>query len=526
MKLALAIAAFLLSFIYTQTLATAEESEYHDIIVIGAGMAGIAAANQLNENGYDVLVLEARDRIGGRMLTDSSYENYHLDVGASWIHGTKDNPIKELTDKYNITTVPFDDEESVIFYDENGMPIDEKTKNAMRELYRQFEEFYDDRRDDILEHNEKDISLNEAIIEFIKNKPSLTEQELNNFNFMVVWNIEGDYATDASKLSLLSFEDMGYKMDGREVIFPEGYTKIIDKLAEGLTVRFQHIVTEIDYTDENIIHIKTDNGKNFDAKYVISTLPLGVLKKNGDEIFSPDLDQEKQDSIKKLEMGILNKVYYVFPEPPFWDVDYNWIAHISNQKGHWAYFANLYRVLDEPVLLAFNTADFGHQLEDMEKEKIVKEGLDVLKKLYGKSIPEPVHTYVTKWDSEQFSFGSYSSTGVGSTNYDFFVLSKPIKRLLFAGEATEVNYPATVHGAFFSGVREANRINWMEGNYLSPKAQLDNWVYPTYVICKNGYELIISTDEETVACVTQTTKLKLMDRGWGYSNQYLYYANE
>src|SRR3989344_3858738 len=453
LKLALIIAVFLLFVAYAQTLVTSE-SEHHEIIVIGAGMAGIAAANQLNEYGFkDIVILEARDITGGRMLTDSSYENYRLDVGASWIHGTKDNPIAELAEEYGIETVPFDDEESAIFYDENGIPIDEKTKNSMRELYRQFEVFYDDYRDKILEQNAKDVSLNEAINEFTKDK-ELTEQELNNFNFMVVWNIEGDYATDASKLSLLSFEEMGYKMDGREVVFPGGYTQIIDK----------------------------------------------------------------------LEMGILNKVYYVFPEPPFWDVDYNFIAHISNQKGHWAYFANLYGILKEPVLLAFNTADFGHQLEDMEKEEIVADGLEVLKKLYGETIPEPKYTYVTKWDSEPFSYGSYSSTGVDSTNYDFFVLSKPIKRLLFAGEATEVTYPATVHGAFFSGVREANRISWMEGNYLSPKAQIDNWVLPDYVLCKDGLELLISIDEESAACVNHSTKLNLLDRGWGFVTPYSYYT--
>ena len=520
MKLALIIAVFLLFVVCAQTLVTAEESEYHDIIVIGAGMAGIASANQLNENGYDVIVLEARDRIGGRMLTDRAYAGYNLDVGASWIHGTKDNPIAELAEKYGIKMVPFDDEESVIFYDENGMPIDEKTKNHMRELYRQFEVFYDDYRDEILKHGKKDVSLEKAINEFIKDK-KLSEQEHNNLNFMVVWNIEGDYATDASKLSLLSFEEMGYKMDGREVVFPEGYTKIFDKLAKELTVRFQHTVTEIDYTDENIIHVKTDKG-NFDAKYVISTLPLGVLKKNS-VIFSPPLTQEKIDSINKLEMGILNKVYYVFPEPPFWDVDYNFIAHISNEKGHWAYFANLYGVLEEPVLLAFNTAYFGHQLEYMEKEEIVAEGLKILKKLYGETIPEPTYTYVTKWGSEPFSFGSYSSTGVGSTNYDFFVLSKPIKRLLFAGEATEVTYPATVHGAYFSGMREANRISWMDGNYLSPKTQIENWILPEYVLCKEGLELLIRMDDESAACIDHSTKLKLLDRGWGYVSKYQYY---
>lgn len=151
MKLALIIAVFLLFAVYAQTLVTAEDSEYHEIIVIGAGMAGIAAANQLNENGYDVIVLEARDRTGGRILTDNSYEGYHLDVGASWIHGVDNNPIAMLAEKYGIETVPFDNEESYIIYDENGEKIDEQRATSMWKILSKFEEFYKTERSNLMQ---------------------------------------------------------------------------------------------------------------------------------------------------------------------------------------------------------------------------------------------------------------------------------------------------------------------------------------------------------------------------------------
>lgn len=513
LKLALIIAVFLLFSVYAQTLVTAE-SEYRDIIVIGAGMAGIAAANQLNENGYDVIVLEARDRIGGRILTDNSYEGYHLDVGASWIHGVDNNPIAMLAEKYGLETVPFDNEESYIIYDENGEKIDEQRATSMWEILSKFEEFYKTERSNLAAG--EDISLQDAVDKFIQNE-NLTAEELNDFYFSLVWTIEGDYAADTSDISLMSFENMGYKMEGHEVIFPQGYGQIIDGLSNGLDIRLEHVVTELDYSGDTI-KIKTNKG-DFDAKYVINTLPLGVLK-NNKVIFSPDLPQEKINAISNLDMGLLNKVYFVFPDV-FWDREYQWIGHIDSQKGHWAYFANLYTVLEEPVILAFNTASFAHEIEEKSDVDIVNEGLSVLKTIYGDAVTEPLYTKVTKWASDEFSFGSYSSTGVDSSNDDFYELSKSLdNKVFFAGEATEVNYPATVHGAYFSGVREANKIQWLEGNMLTPKAQLDNWVLPTYVICKDDLELLIIHDGESAACVTGETKDILEKRGWGYTNIY------
>jgi len=512
LKLALIVAVFLISSVYTQTLVTAEESEY-DVIVIGAGIAGLATASELNED-YNVLVLEARDRIGGRVLTDKSYDGYFLDLGASWIHGVENNPIAMLAEKYGAKTIPFDDEDSLVIYDENGEQIDEQRDTLMWENYDKFVEFYQMERENILATGE-DTSLQDVVGKFIQNE-NLTDKTLDDFYFLLVWNIEGEYGADASDISLGSFEDMGYKMEGHEVIFPQGYGQIIDGLSNGLDIRLEHLVMELDYSGDTI-KVKTNKG-DFDAKYVISTLPLGVLK-NSEVVFSPELPQEKTNALNNLNMGLLNKVYFVFPDV-FWDEE-QWIGHIPSQKGHWVYFANLYSVLDKPVLLAFNSANFGNEIEAKSDADIVNEGLTVLKTIYGDAVSEPSYTKVTKWTSDEFSFGSYSYTAVGSTNDDFYELSKSLdNKVFFAGEATEVNYPATVHGAYFSGMREANKIQWLEGNVFSPKTQLDNWVLPTYVICKDGLELLITHGGESAACVTGKTKDALEKRGWGYENAY------
>jgi monoamine oxidase len=269
LKLALIIAVFLLFAVYTQTLVTAEESEYHDIIVIGAGMAGLAAAKQLSEAGYDVLILEAQERIGGRIFTDRTY-NIPLDIEASWIHGIEGNPITMLAEEYDAATI-YTNYDSYIIYDTNGEVIDKARAKAMNNIYCDFEDFYDTFREKIKENGGSDVPLQDAITEFLK-KANLSEQQYRDFNFTLFWNIEGEYAADSSKISLFSFDKMGYHFykdrpiedpcleeDLHDVVFPGGYDQIINGLSEGLNIKTGHIVTNVDYNDD-IITVTTNEG--------------------------------------------------------------------------------------------------------------------------------------------------------------------------------------------------------------------------------------------------------------------------
>jgi len=519
LKLALIIAVFLFSSVYSQSLVAAEGPEHHKIIVIGAGISGLGAAEKLKELGYDdVVILEARDRIGGRLWSDRSYgDSYALDIGASWIHGNLSNPITILAEKYGAEMTPFDNFDSAIIYDGNEEISDERSE-AMETLYKDdFKKFYLEQRKQIIAGN-PDKSVQKVVDDFIKEK-GLQNDDLKDFLFMLVWELEGDYAGDASEISLLYFDYMGYKMKGREVVFLQGYDKIAKGLAEGLDIRNNTIVKEIDYND-NIIDIKTSN-QDFTANYVISTMPLGVMKNKTAVTFLPNLPSEKRDAIDKLQMGVLNKVYFVFPEV-FWDDEYDWIAQIPDEKGHWVYFANLHNLTGEPVLLAFNTGSYAREIDsESSDEIIIQQGMDVLQEIYDDSVlPRPLYANVTRWGSDDFAGGSYSFHGIGSTNADFYELSKPLeKKLFFAGEATEVRYPATVHGAYMSGIREALRVQAIDKQYLALQ-QIENGLLPEYVLCKEGLEVaLFAPDAKESICVKSSTKEKLIERGWNLCSE-------
>jgi len=418
-----------------------------DVIIVGAGIAGLAAANELDSKGFDVLILEARDRIGGRIWSSDEWNGSTVDLGASWIHGIENNPITDIAIKYGIETIVMDLNPSEL-YDYEGNWFDDEKQDQAWAMFDNFQEFI------IMENErrERDASIQDALDSFVSQQNlSIEEQEI--LSIPVYSSIELKYNAPSSELSLFWW-DIGRSYGGDEVIFPEGFDQITDELSDGLDIRLEHIVSKIEY-GENGVNVISNQG-SFEGKYVVCTVPLGVLK-HGNIEFSPSLPQTKQNAIEKLGMGLMNKIYFLFPEA-FWD-DTTFINHISKNNGGWMEFLNLEPFIDKPILMAFSSGEYGKQLEKLSDEEIVIQGMEILKKLYGNDIPEPEDYIITRWASDPFSRGAYSFTPVGATPSDYDTLAEPVmNRVFFAGEATIKEAPATVHGAYLSGIREAERI--------------------------------------------------------------------
>jgi len=422
------------------------EEKVYDVLVIGAGMSGIAAADFLDDKGLSVLILEARDRIGGRIWTMYWDEaEKQIDLGASWIHGTTNNPITKIAEDHGIELLETDMDSRVIL-GANGEWIDDYTENEIDSLYTQFQEYmwY------FAETVNKDTSVKVAEENFI-NLRNLSEEQKNQLRFIINADLEHEENADVFDLSLTT--DIGKPFGGPEVIFPDGYLQILDTLDDGLDIRLEHVVSKVEYDDQGVT--VTTNQGTFDAKYVISTLPIGVLKAESVE-FSPPLPAAKQQAIDRIGMGLMNKLYLIF-EDDFWD-DVTLLNYVSSDGGSMWEFLNL-NVLGEPILLGFTVGEHARQLEKLSDEEIVADAMSILRNMYGDETLEPLDYVRTKWASDPYAIGAYSYSHVGVTKSDYTALAEPVMdRVFFAGEATIMDHTATVHGAYLSGIREAQQI--------------------------------------------------------------------
>jgi len=415
-----------------------------DVLVIGAGIAGLRAAEVLVAAGRRVIVLEARDRLGGRIYTDRSW-GVPVELGASWIHGVQNNPIATLATAKGITAQATDYES--VMYGAAGTRL---PGDALDALESQVADLVEAGRQGSPDNDEPlRTALDRAIA-----AADLDPAELLNVEMGITESIEHEYATDAVNLSATNFDD-GAREDGGDALLPGGYDQVVAAVADGLDVRFGHVVSSVDTSGDRAV-VVTSQG-NFDAGAVVVTVPLGVLKA-GSIQFAPALSEPKSTAIARLGMGALSKTCLRF-ESQFWpdDAELIDIVPAASRRGQWVESLSLTGLVDVPALMMFNAGKFARAVETMTDAEVIASASSALTPAFS-AVPPPTGLLRSAWSVDPFSLGSYSFIGVGASLADRDALAAPEGRRFFAGEACSHDHAGTVHGAYTSGEAAANAV--------------------------------------------------------------------
>jgi monoamine oxidase len=479
------------------SLATGDKQNRRRVIVIGAGLSGLAAARRLKAYGHEVLVLEGRDRIGGRTHTSMQWPDIPLDLGATWIHQTTGNPLTALATEVGATmlTTRYTDSAG---YNTDGSEWTSADETLLSELK--------DRVGDILgvaQDGESDQNLRQALDSLVGTGAPANTRRL--VNFILSGAMETEYSGSARDLSTYWYND-GLRYTGPDKLFAAGFRVLVDHLAAGLSIETGKVVNTIDWSQSEV-RVVTNSGEYF-AKEVLVTLPLGVLK-TGQPVFTPALPAGKLNAITKLGMGLLNKVYLRFPSV-FWPTDVDWIEYIPATHGEWTEWVSFKKAADEPVLLGFLAAEQAEAMEAQTDAQIVASAMTVLRTIYGAAIPDPTDFQITRWKADPFARGSYSYNAVNSTPAMRYTLAAPLNgRLFFAGEATERRYFGTAHGAYLSGLRAADE---METPILEITYDKDSEP-PAMVLSWKSIPNAVYTIEQSTTLVGWTTLVETVASG-------------
>ncbi|KAL8558515.1 hypothetical protein ACOMHN_038839 [Nucella lapillus] len=458
------------------------------IVIIGAGIAGVAAGNMLAKEGFtNFKILEASDRIGGRIWTVVTDEDgSKAEMGANWIHGVENNPIYQIADENHLLQLRHKDKSlrsKTMFVGENGSVVNDRLVKEIDLLYglllTQCENFFTDG----LSVPEDDDSVGAFLQRNFEDKVG----HYNNGDRHVRELIFGHRKllecciSGCDNLDEVALQDFGSyeNLPGIHYTIPPGFDTILDILGKNTpkdNIVFNSPVrcvkwdlgAESDYP----VCVEMENGETHYANHVIVTVSLGVLKTACDRMFQPSLPSEKVQAINGLGYGVVDKVFLEFDQPIvgsdifrlniLWDDE---TPHKPEMCHSWTRKIYSFEVVHERILVGWLSGKEALYMESLTEEEVGRDCAQVLKKVLKKEVPAPVRVLRTRWGSNPLTLGSYSFIKVGSCLQDITELGKPLKSkghtmpsVLFGGEATHPNFYSTTHGALLTGYREAGRL--------------------------------------------------------------------
>jgi monoamine oxidase len=389
-----------------------------DAIVVGAGMAGLAAARELSRAGREVVVLEARDRIGGRTFTVRPRGwPVHLDPGAEFVHGRPPSLLKLVPGVRDLGGRHY----------QNGLePAGADWSKALAKL------------DHLPSRREKSVQAALESLPF-RLRTSASDRQLE------ADYLEGFNAARIDQASVKAITQQtraADEIDGQRIGRPpRGYGPVVDDLSLGLRVELSSAVREVRQARDRV-QVLTGS-RTWEAERALITLPLGVLQARSVK-FSPRLPSWKLAAIDQLAMGPVVKIALLFDEPEGpRDLAF---LHARGQS-----VPTFWR-LHPRVIMGWTAGRKALRLKQP-----IRQAVESLSVGLGKQV-KPREAVVFDWQDDDLSRGAYSWVPVGAMKQQR-ALARAVGRLHFAGEATEFSgHCATVHGAIETGLRAAREL--------------------------------------------------------------------
>ncbi len=441
------------------------------VVIVGAGMAGLVAARMLHDSGFDVTVLEARTRLGGRIWTNHTL-GVPVDLGASWVHGAGTNPLVRWCQNAGIALqiAPTGERR---FYDQGRYvrfkPLSLRAWRTLGQAGLRAAFLLAQSR-----RSGRPVSMADAFEPLLANpRLPLADRRL------LAWVVSMSEGVEGAPAHLISLRDWyPAEANGLNAMPAGGYEQLIADVAHGVPVRLGTPVACVRFTADGVqIECETAAAGSapvsaptqaLQADAVIVAVPLGVLK-SGRLRFAPELPSPKRDAIARIGFGAsaagdaaMNKLVLRFPER-FWDDTTercNTLPPTPAERGAYTNWINVEPLLGVPALMGFanGRAAVHHDLVASDDE-IVAHGLASLQRITGRTPPAPTGVLVTRWLSDPWARGSYSFNSIHSCPEDRSEYARPMAdRVWFAGEGTQARDYGTVQAAKRSGQAAAEAV--------------------------------------------------------------------